>query len=73
MTSAFNWHPERRPAIDLLGQKFGLLTVIASAPSLGHSARWRCRCECGAETVLRAREIKRNGGRMTHRECGGKS
>lgn len=72
MTSAFDWHPERRPATDLLGQKFGLLTVIAPAPSLGSGARWRCRCECGNERVIDAHVLKR-GAWATHQKCGGKA
>lgn len=39
--------------IDLTGRVFGRLTVIEYAGSDSHwQARWRCRCECGAEKVI---------------------
>lgn len=72
MTFAWSWRPERRPAADLLGKKFGLLTVIAPAPSLGGGARWRCRCECGNERVIAAHTLKRSVW-VTHQKCGGKT
>lgn len=47
-----------RPAIDMVGQVFGRLTVIERAGSVrrsagGTSAMWRCRCTCGGEHVTR--------------------
>lgn len=59
----------RRPAENLLGKQFGLVTVIAPAPSLGSGARWRCRCECGSERVILAQQLKRHGVR-SHASCG---
>lgn len=41
----------------LLGQTFGLLTVIAQAPSVGHT-RWKVRCECGTVFVTRSNSLK---------------
>jgi hypothetical protein len=45
-----------RPAKNLAGQKFGRLTALAreeEAPSgAGISARWMCRCDCGATTTV---------------------
>lgn len=38
--------------IDLTGQKFGKLTVIARAENKGRCATWRCKCECGNECVV---------------------
>ena len=33
---------------DLLGQRFGFITVIDSAPSrAGGQAYWKCQCDCG--------------------------
>lgn len=32
---------------NLLGQKFGLLTVIDQAPSDNHGTKWICQCKCG--------------------------
>ena len=59
-----------RNAIDLTGRTFGRLTVIERAElALGERprfARWRCRCECGAATVVRAAELR--GG--STRSCG---
>ena len=39
--------------VDLTGQKFGKLTVIErhGIDKHGH-ATWRCKCECGSETVV---------------------
>ena len=41
---------------DLTGQRFGRLTVIGvAAPPAGRKSstyRWRCRCDCGAETII---------------------
>lgn len=33
--------------LDLLGQKYGRLEVIAPAPSQKGSGAWLCKCECG--------------------------
>lgn len=39
--------------IDLTGQRFGRLVVIErDLKTRGTNARWRCRCDCGAETTL---------------------
>lgn len=37
-------------SIDLVGARFGRLTVQQQAPGPGR--RWRCLCDCGAETVV---------------------
>lgn len=37
---------------NLIGQKFGRLTVIAEEPPKNRAARWRCICECGTETTV---------------------
>ena len=38
----------KKVAIDLLGQRFGRLTVIERAGSDKHyHAHWRCQCDCG--------------------------
>lgn len=39
--------------IDLTGRVFGRLTVIEYAGRNGTSAVWRCRCECGNDTLVR--------------------
>lgn len=54
-----------KPLIDLTGQQFGRLTVLARAGFDGKTL-WRCSCECGKETIARSPSL-RNG---THRSCG---
>lgn len=39
--------------IDLAGKRFGRLTVIAfHGIAKDRQAQWRCRCECGRETIV---------------------
>lgn len=45
-------------AEDLAGQVFGELTVLERAESNGGRTRWKCRCSCGKETVVTARNLK---------------
>ena len=52
---------------DLTGRRFGNLTVIERVGST-----WACRCDCGAETNVRAGDLNRGtvescGDRSTHR------
>lgn len=43
---------------DLTGQIFGRLTVLSFAGILKYRAAfWRCRCECGNETVVRSQKL----------------
>lgn len=45
----------------LIGQQFGMLTVVGKAePSPDGQVIWRCRCECGRETLVRGGNL-RNG------------
>lgn len=48
--------------IDLVGQKFGALTVIERAPkpegSKSSSAFWLCQCDCGVKKLLAAMYLK---------------
>ena len=37
---------------DLIGMKFGRLTVLERAPNKGRQARWLCQCECGKKCVV---------------------
>ena len=60
------WRYPVRPKLQILGQKFGLLTVIREAPSTGR-ARWWVRCECGHERVVPAQDIVKCV--KTHRSC----
>lgn len=45
-------------AENLVGQKFGLLTVIDTAPNQGTYRRWRCRCDCGVELEARGGNLQ---------------
>jgi len=55
--------------IDLTGQKYGKLTVIALHPKKCSSGRtqWLCRCECGNEKIIRGNDLRR--GRTTSCGC----
>lgn len=47
--------------IDLTGQRFGRLTVVErGSPKPGCSnARWRCKCDCGNETIVLGTTLRR--------------
>ncbi len=38
--------------INIQGQRFGMVAVIDRAGFVGRKAAWRCRCDCGKETVV---------------------
>lgn len=40
------------PREDLTGQRFGKLEVLGPAGSRSGRTAWRCRCDCGEETVV---------------------
>ena len=43
---------------DLLGQRFGMLTVIEdSGQRYGNSVLWRCRCDCGGEVLAMRHQL----------------
>lgn len=42
-------HPPRK---DLIGKRFGMLTVMEYAGKEAGMHRWRCLCDCGKETVV---------------------
>ena len=46
--------------VDLTGQRFGKLTVIErkGESKCGHAA-WLCRCDCGNQSVVIGRDLKR--------------
>lgn len=44
--------------IDLLGQRFGRLLVVARAPGRGRHARWLCRCDCGATSDISSASLR---------------
>ena len=48
-----------RKAENLVGRKFGRWTVIARAENVGTRAAWLCKCDCGAEHIVRADCLRR--------------
>jgi hypothetical protein len=56
------FHTERQQhrwdTLDLVGEVFGDLTVVAKAGSLKHQRLWTCRCACGGETSVRTNSLK---------------
>ncbi|MQA17456.1 MAG: hypothetical protein GEV09_26155, partial [Pseudonocardiaceae bacterium] len=49
--------------IDLTGQRFGRLVVVERAANYIYRpnvqfAQWRCRCDCGAETVAQGNRLR---------------
>ncbi len=60
-------HVHRPPTkSDLTGRRFGRLTALGPAENAGNYAVWRCRCDCGSETVVAAPNL--TSGRT--RSCG---
>jgi len=50
----------RRRTPDETGNRYGRLTVIERAGMEGRTLLWRCQCDCGRETLVRANRL-RNG------------
>lgn len=52
---------KERLTADLVGQKFGLLTVIELAErpktAIGTGSYWKCRCDCGKEIITSQRAL----------------
>lgn len=45
--------------IDLTGQRFGKLLVVERAENtLQGQARWRCKCDCGNESIVRGADLR---------------
>lgn len=45
--------PEMSPAfLNRTGHRYGRLTVLSREPNQSRSVSWRCRCDCGNETVV---------------------
>lgn len=45
------------PRLDLVGQVFGRLTVVAFS-HVKHGTHWRCRCSCGTERTAEGSKLK---------------
>ena len=41
-----------REKLNLTGQRYGKLLVLGPAENIGNRTAWRCRCDCGQETVV---------------------
>lgn len=44
---------------DLTGKRFGKLVVLEYVDSDFRGRRWRCKCDCGNEKIVVAKELKR--------------
>ena len=44
--------------IDLIGQKYGNLTVIGRAPNRGKHVYWQCKCDCGDIKEIRSQHLR---------------
>lgn len=44
----------RHLEMDLTGQRYGRLTVLARAPDQGRKVAWHCVCDCGRETTVQS-------------------
>lgn len=48
--------------LNLIGQKFGKLTVIEETPDRkNNSVVWKCKCDCGNEIKLSTKELRSDG------------
>lgn len=47
-----------RTAINLVGQKFGMLTVVRRNGRIGRNTAWLCRCDCGNETAASTHHLR---------------
>lgn len=45
-------------ALDLTGNRFGMLTVLKKAGMQGSQSLWLCVCECGAESIKRLGNLR---------------
>ena len=57
----------KKTSENLIGRKFGKLTVISQEPSKNGHAMWKCKCECGGIIVKDTTSLK-NGGE--YQGCG---
>lgn len=59
-----------KPLIDLTGQRFGRLVVVARAPSENRRTRWHCLCDCGTEKTVRMQSLTTRNPKAQTRSCG---
>lgn len=55
--------------INLIGQRFDKLEVVALAPKTGHGRRWVCRCDCGGLIEKLTGQLRRNQTRIGCKAC----
>lgn len=48
-----------RKLIDIMGQKFGRLTVIRRVNSVNDSTLYLCKCKCGTEKIINGAHLRR--------------
>lgn len=58
-----------RKKLDLTGQRFGKLTVLAPAENVGTRTAWLCQCECGNKVVKKTVHLR--SGHVTTCGCEG--
>ena len=44
--------------IDMIGKRYGRLTIISRADNDGTRAVWNCKCECGNEVAVQGKKIR---------------
>ena len=54
--------------IDITGQRFGKLVAVEKAGKRKYLAMWRCKCDCGTETVAYLSNLR--GGKTKSCGCG---
>lgn len=47
-----------RKKLELTGQRFGKLTVIAPVENVDGRTAWLCRCQCGRERVVKTCHLR---------------
>jgi hypothetical protein len=60
----FYYDPMGRPKINLVGEQFGALKVVAEASERNGRTAWLCECQCGEEVSVRTADLR--GGKQTH-------
>lgn len=68
-TALAKQHNYSRKKVDLTGQRFGKLTVLAPAENIGKRTAWLCRCDCGNEVVRKTVHLR--SGHVTTCGCEG--
>lgn len=48
-----------RQKLDLTGQRYGKLTVLAPAENIGVRTAWLCRCDCGKELTVTTLNLRK--------------